>query len=51
LRQLQHGITPDQLSRWLGVIDPAVMTRYQRVLGPISLPADSPACTGAGRPV
>ena len=51
LRQLQHGIPPDQLSRWLGVIDPSVMARYQRVMGPVQPPANSPAGTGDGRPV
>jgi integrase len=32
LRQLRRGRTPEEVARWLGVTDPAVMTRYQRVL-------------------
>jgi integrase len=32
LRQLRRGRSPDEVARWLGVTDPAVMTRYQRVL-------------------
>jgi integrase len=33
LRQLAAGHDPDQVARWLGVVDPAVLLRYQRVLG------------------
>ena len=32
LRQLRRGRSPEEVARWLGVTDPAVMTRYQRVL-------------------
>lgn len=32
LRQLRRGRAPDEVARWLGVTDPAVMTRYQRVV-------------------
>lgn len=32
LRQLRRGTSPDQVARWLGVSDPQVMARYQRVL-------------------
>jgi integrase len=32
LRQLRRGHAPEEVARWLGVTDPAVMTRYQRVL-------------------
>ena len=32
LRQLRRGRAPEEVARWLGVTDPAVMTRYQRVL-------------------
>lgn len=32
LRQLRRGRAPDEVARWLGVVDPAVMARYQRVL-------------------
>jgi integrase len=32
LRQLRRGRPPEEVARWLGVTDPAVMTRYQRVL-------------------
>jgi integrase len=32
LRQLRRGKTPLEVARWLGVTDPAVMSRYQRVL-------------------
>ena len=37
LRQLRRGKAPDEVARWLGVSDPAVMSRYQRV---ISSPVD-----------
>jgi integrase len=37
LRQLRRGRSPDEVARWLGVVDPAVMARYQRVL---SAPVD-----------
>ena len=37
LRQLRRGKAPDEVARWLGVSDPAVMSRYQRV---ISSPID-----------
>jgi integrase len=37
LRQLRRGRAPDEVARWLGVSDPAVMARYQRV---ISAPVD-----------
>jgi integrase len=33
LRQLAHGHDEGLVCRWLGVIDPAVMARYQRLLG------------------
>lgn len=32
LRQLRRGKAPDEVARWLGVSDPAVMARYQRVV-------------------
>lgn len=32
LRQLKRGRAPEDVARWLGVIDPAVMARYQRVI-------------------
>lgn len=32
LRQLRRGRAAEEVARWLGVTDPAVMTRYQRVL-------------------
>ena len=32
LRQLRRSKSPDEVARWLGVSDPAVMARYQRVL-------------------
>jgi integrase len=32
LRQLRRGKSAADVARWLGVVDPAVMTRYQRVL-------------------
>jgi integrase len=32
LRQLRRGRSPEEVARWLGVSDPAVMARYQRVL-------------------
>lgn len=32
LRQLRRGKAPGDVARWLGVVDPAVMARYQRVL-------------------
>ena len=34
LRQLKRGRSPDEVARWLGITDPAVMARYQRVLTP-----------------
>ena len=37
LRQLRRGKAPDEVARWLGVSNPAVMARYQRV---ISSPVD-----------
>lgn len=37
LRQLRRGTAPEEVARWLGVSDPAVMTRYMRV---IMAPAD-----------
>lgn len=37
LRQLRRGTAPDEVARWLGVADAAVMARYQRV---ISSPVD-----------
>ena len=33
LQQLQAGQPPEWVAQWLGVVDPAVMQRYQRVLG------------------
>jgi integrase len=32
LRQLRRGQKPEDVAKWLGVTDPAVMARYQRVL-------------------
>jgi integrase len=32
LRQLRRGKSPGDIARWLGVVDPNVMARYQRVL-------------------
>jgi integrase len=37
LRQLRKGRAPDEIARWLGVTNPAVMLRYQRI---ISAPVD-----------
>ena len=37
LRQLRRGKSPEEVARWLGVSDPAVMARYGRV---ISAPVD-----------
>jgi integrase len=55
MRQLHHGLPAEHLSRWLGVIDPAVIARYQRALpgwaaaaGPA---AEAPPETVAPRPV
>jgi site-specific recombinase XerD len=46
LRQLQAGHDPDDVARWLGVVDPSVMLRYQQLLGdgppPPALPRFSP---------
>jgi integrase len=42
LRQLAHGHDEGLVSRWLGVIDPAVMARYQQLLGaPTARSADA----------
>lgn len=32
LRQLRRGTSPEEVAKWLGVSDPDVMARYQRVL-------------------
>lgn len=32
LRQLRRGKSEEDIARWLGVVDPGVMTRYKRVL-------------------
>jgi len=32
LRQLRKGKKPEEVAKWLGVTDPAVMARYQRVI-------------------
>ena len=32
LRQLRRGTAPEEVARWLGVSDPAVMARYMRVI-------------------
>lgn len=32
LRQLRRGRSPEEVARWLGVSDPAVMARHQRVI-------------------
>jgi integrase len=32
LRQLRRGKTPDEVASWLGVTNPSVMARYQRIL-------------------
>ena len=37
LRQLRRGSVPADVARWLGVSDPAVMARYQRM---VTAPAD-----------
>jgi len=38
LRQLKRGCTPQEVARWLGVSDPAVMARYERVItAPVDL--------------
>ena len=34
IRQLAAGIDADRLARWLGVVDPAVLLRYQQALPP-----------------
>lgn len=50
LRQLAHGHDEGLVSRWLGVTDPAVMARYQRLLGaPAARSADA-AGPGATAP-
>jgi len=41
LRQLAAGIDGDRLARWLGVVDPAVLLRYQQALP--DRPAAAPA--------
>jgi integrase len=38
LRQLQAGHAAEVVARWLGVVDPAVMQRYQRALGDRAAP-------------
>jgi integrase len=38
LRQLRRGKSPQEIARWLGVSDPAVMSRYERVIyAPVDL--------------
>lgn len=38
LRQLRRGTSPDDVARWLGVTDPAVLARYRRVVhAPVEL--------------
>jgi integrase len=32
LRQLRKGKKPEEVAKWLGVTDPSVMARYQRVI-------------------
>lgn len=51
LRQLRRGKPADEVARWLGVVDPAVMARYQRLLGlPNTAAADAlPPLGGATR--
>ena len=44
LRQLRDGTSPDELARWLGVVDPGVMARYQRMI-------DGQGGSGAAHPV
>jgi len=55
LRQLAAGIDADRLARWLGVVDPAVLLRYQQALPDqptvaaaeaASPPIDAPAAAG-----
>ena len=54
LRQLQAGHPPEAVSRWLGVIDPAVMARYDRLIDPATRAAWSDpdfTAPAAGHPV
>lgn len=38
LRQLRRKTDPEQVARWIGVSDPAVMARYLRVInGPVEV--------------
>jgi integrase len=47
MRQLLHGHNADLVARWLGVVDPSVMARYQRALGQPPGSAGTPAGTPA----
>ena len=48
LRQLQQGHDPGLVAGWLGVVDPQVMLRYQRVLPAVAVTgAATGALTGA----
>ncbi len=54
LRQLQAGHPPETVARWLGVIDPAVMARYDRLIDPATRAALSDpgfVAPAAGQPV
>ena len=50
LRQLRRGCAPEDVARWLGVADPAVMARYQRLLAPPDADLATPAPGAAGSP-
>lgn len=47
LRQLAASIDADRLARWLGVVDPAVLLRYQQALGGAWPASTGPAWTDA----
>jgi len=54
LRQLQAGLPAETVAAWLGVADPAVMARYQRLLDPAPRQAvrlDGAAMAKPSRPV
>lgn len=48
LRQLAHGHSDDQVARWLGVVDPAVMQRYRQTLGQAACAAAVTAAAAVG---
>jgi integrase len=50
LRQLQAGQTPETVARWLGVVDPAVVARYARLLDPTPRDRTLPAGVNPAAP-